>query len=141
MRTFLVAAFVICGLLACKREEQQPSQFDINSLYAKYGCERPATNPAPVTIEALVASPGTYDGKPVRVEGFYYRSFEHSAIYSHPGDGEKHNTRNGLWVLGGIPKDLSGRRVTVEGIFTSKVKGHISQWPASMCAVRVVAIH
>ena len=32
-----------------------------------------------------------------------------------------------------------GDPVTVELYDGSKIKGHISQWPASMCAVRVVA--
>jgi hypothetical protein len=40
----------------------------------------------------------------VRIEGFYYSSFEHSAIYPNAEDGVQFSTQNGLWVLEGLPE-------------------------------------
>lgn len=113
----------------------------ITDLYAKFGCTRPPSNPVMVTIEQLLESPGKYEGRPVRIEGFYYWSFEHTAIYPNAEDGARFNTRSGLWVLEGLPHRYNGKRVTVEGIFTSGTRGHLGQWPATICNARGYAPH
>jgi len=125
---------------ACSREAPAPMDLghvnSITDLYAKYGCTRQVSNPVMVTIEELLASPAKFEGRPVRIEGFYYSSFEHSAIYPNAEDGARFNTKRGLWVLEGLPERYKGKRVTVEGIFTARDHGHLGQWPATICNAR-----
>jgi hypothetical protein len=134
----------LLALSACSRGAPMPAPAptelrhvrSVTDLYSEYGCTRTLSNPFMVTIEELLASPTRYEGKPVRIEGFYYSSFEHSAVYPNPDDGPGSHTQRGLWVLEGLPKRYSGKRVTVEGIFTSGTRGHLGQWPATICNVR-----
>ena len=139
-----VITFVL-ALSGCSREEPVPENvshsYTITDVYAKYGCTRMPSNPAMVTIEELLDSPNRYEGKPVRIEGFYYSTFEHAAIYPNPEDGPHSKTQSGLWVLEGLPKRYSGKHVTVEGIFTSGTHGHLGQWPATICNARGYSPH
>ena len=144
MSTRPLSVAILLTLSACSREAPAPKPEpalvtrvnSITDLYAKYGCTRAPSNPAMITIGELLRSPNRYEGKPVRIEGFYYSSFEHSAIYPNAGDGVQFSTQNGLWVLEGLPERYSGKRVTVEGIFTSGTRGHLGQWAATICNAR-----
>ena len=44
------------------------------------------------------------------------------------------NIGNGFWLTG-LPvfSQLSGRRVWMAGVFTQHDRGHLEQWPGTMC--------
>ena len=108
---------------------------------APSGFERPASAaacPAPLgpltrtRIEEVVASPKSFVGKPIEVEGFFYSYFEHSALYSTPeSEPYGHRFASGLWVDSweGVPDN---QYVRLRGVVTSN-KGHLGQWPATLC--------
>jgi hypothetical protein len=78
----------------------------------------------------LIANPQQYDGKPIRVLAFLNLEFEGNALYLHREDFEKSLLSNAVWVSLSdqqalTSKKLSGGYVLVEGIFSSKDRGHL----------------
>jgi hypothetical protein len=99
------------------------------------GCPRPKDAPQHVRLSELTSNPDRYNGIFVSVSGQYYSGFERSALFP-PSDTDLHTRTadEGVWLLQ-MDKSLAGERVQVSGIFTTRIKGHLRQWPGSICVV------
>lgn len=106
----------------------------------------------PVSLINLIATPERFDGKVVAVSGFYASDFELSALFLHRDDLLLRNRTNAIW-LGVSSNDVlrdwaqqndnsgeewisklvgsrmaSGKYVTVFGIFSSGISGHLGAY-------------
>lgn len=96
-----------------------------------------------VTFKEVVTNASFYDNKLVRIEGYFYASFEEFAIYEH----QKSNvTEQGLWV--DFDKRLNlyegdkfemffEKEIEIIGIFNSKDKGHLNDYIGAIHALCV----
>lgn len=138
MRIF-ITLFLILVLVACEGQvDRQPlaKEGDRNEvIYNSEACLPPASDPEQVTISDLISRPEMFEGKSVMLSGYYYSKFEHSAIYANERDPYVSSFDDGLWLYGLSPfSKISGQHVVVSGIFAQKKKGHLEQWPGSVCA-------
>ena len=98
-------------------------------------CSLDVADPETVSIAALLANPDKFNGRAVRVFGFYHGSFEHSAIYLGETDFRNGLSPNGLWVASGVPKSVNDQYILLEGIFSSGDRGHLGLWSGTICNV------
>lgn len=96
-----------------------------------------AERPLAVSLVQLIANPEDYDGKFIRVIGFFRMEFEGDAIYLHQEDYKHALTCNGLWI--DVTDDIRNRQaefdqkyVLVEGTFNAKGKGHMGMWSGAI---------
>ena len=85
----------------------------------------------PLTFEELLREPMKYDGKRVRLAGFYHGEFECSNF----GPSEKADHKKSVWLNGAstlakpanvrLPNDTF---ITVEGTFNAGSQGHMGGW-------------
>ncbi|RYG97875.1 MAG: hypothetical protein EON58_08680 [Alphaproteobacteria bacterium] len=129
-----ISALLLLFFSACS-SGQTPIQTakQISSVPGEDACSRPIGEPDFISIATLLANPERYEGRPVGVIGFYHSGFEHSAIYLHRDDATQFIPTNGFWLRGRIPDELRERYVSVSGIFTTKSRGHLGQWPGTIC--------
>ncbi len=93
--------------------------------------------PQSISMVSLVADPQRYDGQFVRVIAFLHLEFEGNVLYPHKEDYEHTIIPNGVWVSLTDQqkinaKKLSNSYVIVEGMFSSKEKGHMGMWSGSL---------
>ena len=94
----------------------------------------------PAKIADLIAHPELRDGKGVNISGYFTNSFEHVAIYPARQDPFSATFSEGLWMLLSTDHKISnGQRITVRGVYTTKIRGHLGQWPGSICVNSVIA--
>ncbi len=81
------------------------------------------------SIVRLIANPGVFDGKIIRVIGFVRLEFEGNAVYLQESDYRARISKNALWV--DINEDIKGERkkfdrkyVLIQGKFDGKRTGH-----------------
>ena len=91
--------------------------------------------PRDVTIEELLRFPSKYDGKRVRVTGYYYSESEESNFSEHKGD----DIEQSLSLDGSstFAKDadlhwVDEGHATVEGTFFNGPGGHWGEWPGEI---------
>lgn len=94
---------------------------------------RPAHAPPPgaepVSLVALIANPGAFEGRPVRIVGVAQLEFEQNVIYLTRDDYDHRVLTNAIGLSFGQrslqPDDrgLSGSYVGVEGVFRAKRNG------------------
>ena len=126
-------------LASCERGNDPPTRYhDPSAIFAKYGCGKEPVAPKQVSIASLINDHSAYEGKAVVVDGYYFAKFEHSAIYPHLDDGPQERTEIGLWVEGDVSERDSGRRISIEGIFTTGIRGHGGLWPGTICHARII---
>ncbi|GAA4870986.1 hypothetical protein GCM10023332_24330 [Luteimonas vadosa] len=114
------------GDLAGKAEPSPPWGSD---------CVAPQVVATGVAIEQITGSPARFEGVLVRTSGYYARDFEHSAIYATlEADPYDHKFASGIW-LDRMDPTLSGKHVEITGQFTQAFKGHLGQWPGSICVI------
>ncbi len=104
--------------------------------------EKPGSSPRQplaVSLLQLIATPGAFDGKYVRVQGFVRIEHEGSAIYLHREDAEHMLTKNGLWLAasdaapeGSKEAQVKDRYALIEGRFIAKNKGHLGLWSGAV---------
>lgn len=91
-----------------------------------------------VSIIQLIATPERFNGKPVRLTGWFIYEPNGTAVYLTPDDADLRNTSNGLAVeidekkllAQGIPPDGFTRKlVRLEGIFDAEATGHADMCP------------
>lgn len=126
-------AILAVGLAGCSPPGpvQAPAAIDV--------CGLEVVEPETVSIITLLGNPEKFDGRPVRVFGFYHGSFEHSAIYLAENDFRHRLHANGLWVAGQVPDALNDQYVLLEGIFTAADRGHLGLWSGGICNLKRVA--
>lgn len=136
-RLILLGIIVLAG---CRREEDVPAAKYSWSGSAREEC--PSTQGAAETVELadLAALPTAYEGKFIRVEGYYYDYFEHAALHPEPeAEIYSGNFDEQVWVSN-IDAEYSRQRVQLTGIFTAKSQGHGGQWPGTLCVVSVLKL-
>jgi hypothetical protein len=91
-----------------------------------------------VSIAELLAHPGLFHGKRVRLIGFLHLEFEGTAVYMSRED-ERHGlTRNGLWVdfrnkeVWNQADVVNDRYVLLEGTFDAENPGHMGLWSGAL---------
>lgn len=99
-----------------------------------------------VSIAELLAHPGLFHGKRVRVVGFLRLEFEGTAVYASREDEAQRLHRNGLWVdfLNKAVSDradaVNNRYVLLEGTFDAEFTGHMGLWSGAIRDIyRVIA--
>ncbi len=142
MTNISVALVALLLMTSCSRRDSSNTALSLDSpvrtnLNSEACLPLPA-KPKLVAISALIADPERFEGFAVTAIGFYYSSFEHSAIYPTDRDPTTSTWKDGLWIDGVSPfSDLSNEYVVVSGIFSSRRKGHLAQWPGSICAASI----
>lgn len=85
----------------------------------------------------LASVPEKYEGLKVKTSGYYYRGFEHSALYPDRRDPDEISFSEGAWLMGMYPyTQFAGQMIEVEGEFSTKSRGHLGQWFGSICVVK-----
>jgi hypothetical protein len=101
-----------------------------------------AADPEEVSLVRIISAPDEWDGRFVRVFGYFVTDFEGTAIYLHAEDYENSLYTNGLWVeleplRGLVPSDCY---VLMEGFFEADEHGHMGLWSGAITGVtRVMA--
>ncbi|WP_347250750.1 hypothetical protein [Zoogloea sp.] len=100
-----------------------------------------AEHPEDVSIIRLVATPEQFDGRLVRVIGYFRAEFEGDSIYLHRQDYLQGITKNGLWVdLEGVKRSTVNQAnqgyVLLEGVFRANDHGHLGLWSGSIDRVQ-----
>lgn len=97
-----------------------------------------------VPLVAVVANPGDYAGKRIRVEGFLILEFEGNSLYLDKEGYKAGLTGNALWVDTpswadpAAQKRLSGRYALVEGTFNPLRHGHVGAWGGALENVSLI---
>jgi hypothetical protein len=91
----------------------------------------------PVTLNELLANPSAFDGKRVRVSGYYHGENHFSSLTF--GKKSKMDTDQGIWINGASTFAKASRfdrtnnsYVTVEGTFSGRRGGNFGAWPAEI---------
>jgi hypothetical protein len=98
-----------------------------------------------VSIVRLIASPDSFEGKIVRIEGYLHLQFEGQAIYLHKQDYDRALTKNGLWVDAPVEMlrqmaKMNDRYVLIDGVFSSKDEGHMGLWSGAVTNITRAAV-
>ena len=98
-------------------------------------CAAASSEPIMVNMSDVTSRPKDFEGKNIRIVGYYYSNFEHDAIYPTQRDPIVSDWGEGIWVYG-LPRfpQAKGERIELVGIFSSQDRGHLDQWPGSVCA-------
>lgn len=128
-----VAYFAAVQFLEWKLTPIPESAEASEQVYMTPHCVPVDQQPQDVDIDELVAHPDQFEGRTVRVQGYYYNAFENTTILPTQVD-PYDNIGNGPWVMG-LPvfNQLGGRHVWMVGVFTQHVRGHLGQWPGTIC--------
>ncbi|WP_213602508.1 hypothetical protein [Pseudoxanthomonas japonensis] len=142
-----VISVVLVALLAGCDPERVHVDDEVRGYLAIFDCPQASGAYIPTTIEEVIAEPGRFQEKPIKVSGFYHVSFENSAIY--PTASSVEDFASGLWMLVGLDDGLMGKRVTVRGIYDPGRNdgqhqwprgGHLGQWPGAICVHSMEAV-
>ena len=132
MRAIGITAYAVL-LVGCNPDRVHVSA-ETSDFLSMFICPIASGTYLRVAIPKLIANPATFDGKAIEVSGYHISSFEHSAIY--PAWQEPFTSRfsEGIWTLISTDRDVSSEyRVTLRGVYTTKIRGHLGQWPGSIC--------
>jgi hypothetical protein len=96
-----------------------------------------AAEPQFISMFSLLADPLRYDGQFVRVIAFLHLEFEGNVLYPHKEDYERTIIPNGVWVSLTDQQKINAKKfcnsyVIVEGVFSSKMKGHMGMGSGSL---------
>ena len=90
-----------------------------------------------VSLKELLADPTAFDGKRVRVSGYYHREDHFSSLTF--SKKSRMDTKQGIWIGGpstfadaALLNYANDSYVTVEGTFVGRRGGHFSAWPAEI---------
>jgi hypothetical protein len=137
MRAFAITACAVL-LVGCNPDRVHVDAKTADFL-SMFNCPAASGTYVPVAIPNLIANSAAFDGKAVEISGYHISSFEHSAIYPIRQDPFSTNFSEGIWTLIGADRDVSSEdRVTLRGIYTTKIRGHLGQRPGSICVHSVL---
>jgi hypothetical protein len=97
--------------------------------------------PLNVTMVQLIANPEKFDGKLIRVIGYLRLEFEGDVLYLHREDYEFGILGDGVWIdvtpeMTTESKSLNLHYVLLEGIFSSRDRGHMGMWSGAVKKIR-----
>jgi hypothetical protein len=100
-----------------------------------------AQEPTNVTLVQLIANPEKFDGRLIRVIGFLRLEFEGNVLYLHREDYDNAILGDGIWVdetseMNKQRAKLNMSYVLLEGIFSSRERGHMGMWSGTIKEVR-----
>jgi len=101
-----------------------------------------AQEPTDVTLVQLIANPEKFDGRMIKVIGFFRFAFEGTVLYLHRQDYENAILGNGIWVdvTPGMVKQcvttLHMNYAIFEGVFSARQRGHMNIWSGTIKQVR-----
>src|SRR5450755_262932 len=100
-----------------------------------------AQQPTDVTLVQLIANPEKFDGRLIRVIGFLRLDFEGNVLYLHREDYDNAILGDGIWVdetseMNKQRAKLNMSYVLLEGIFSSRERGHMGMWSGTIKEVR-----
>jgi len=127
---------VLCMFLwlpGCTKQQDEAKGH--GALIPGIDCPPPSGIPRVVELATLTNKPSAaMEGVFVKVEGLYVSGVEVSALYPKGSSLTSTDYESGLWLLGAHRfSRFRGQLVLVEGFYTMKTKGHLSQWPGSIC--------
>ena len=132
MRLFAITACAVL-LVGCNPDGVQVDA-KTSDFLSMFNCPVASGTYQPVAIANLIANPALFEGKPVEISGYHISSFEHSAIYPTRQEPFSASFSEGVWTLISTDRNVSSEdRVTLRGIYTTKIRGHLGQWPGSIC--------
>jgi hypothetical protein len=113
----------ILSSIACHQDEALPRV---------HGSER-----VDVSMVQLIANPGEFHGRPVRVIGFCHLEFEGDALYLHREDFEHSIFRNAISLSlpnapPGEPRGSRDEYVLLEGTFEANIRGHMGAYAGAL---------
>lgn len=97
-----------------------------------------------VSLVSLIANPGAYDGKPVRVIGAFQLTFEGNQLCLHKEDLTHGLSSNCLWIEPDLTKlkvsyaklaAFNGEYVLVEGTFVQGDHGHMGMFSGAITPI------
>ena len=102
-----------------------------------------SAEPTDVSLVQLIATPGQYQGKKVRVIGYLHLEFEGNGLYLHKEDYDRSLYKNGVWVAVEGPMfktalSHNNRYVLIEGFFDRKDQGHLGLWSGALTRIERV---
>jgi hypothetical protein len=119
---------VVLMVVGCARDEAEKSAPSSDGA-----------QPERVSIVQLLVTPQAFEGRHVRLQGFCHLKVEERTVYLSRDDARHVNTASAIWlVLDTSPPEFDETFVIVEGVFTSRVRGHQDLWPASIEVTRLV---
>ena len=141
LRNPIYIAFGFMALMAvgCQNSNVTDTVEESSALKPAPTVDCPDSRHAALEVDMvdLVSTPEKFEGVKIKTVGFYYRRFEHSALYPDRRDPDTTLFSEGVWLKGMHSfTDLSDHRVRVEGEFTTKSQGHLGQWPGSICVLK-----
>jgi hypothetical protein len=137
MRAIVITA--CAALLVGCNPDRVHVDAETSDFLSMFNCPVTSGTYVPVDIPQLIANPATFDGKAVEISGYHISLFEHSAIYPTRQEPFSTNFSDGIWTLISTNRNVSSeRRVTLRGVYTTKMRGHLGQWPGSICVHSVL---
>lgn len=138
MRYFSIAVSALL-LLGCNTEKVQ-TDAETADFLSLYKCPTASGSYAPTDVQALVSDSARWNGKAVRISGYFVESSERSAIYPSLEGPSSLAFPAGVWALIRLNRGpASGQRATFRGIYTSDIRGHLGQWPGTLCVHSITA--
>jgi hypothetical protein len=86
------------------------------------------TDAAPIPVTKIIQDPDRYEGKPVKVVGYYVDDFESHGLYVSEADYRNAVTKNALWMAvdrSGKYRHVNRQWAVVEGIVDKANQGHL----------------
>ncbi len=142
-----VMSVVLVALLAGCNPERVHVDDEVRDYLAIFDCPQVSGAYIPTTIEEVIAEPGRFQAKPVKLSGFHHVSFEHAALYPTPS--AANDFRRGIWLLDLGNDELTGQRATVRGVYDPGPNdgrgqwpqgGHLGQWSGAICVHSMEAV-
>lgn len=92
-----------------------------------------------ISLSDLLSHPRRFDGRRVRVTGYYHVEFEESGLYTSRATYARHDNKRAIWLgetstfaapdNSGHPNDSF---ITVDGTFDAGPGGHMGAWPGEL---------
>lgn len=135
MRCAALALTILVGAAGCDPGTDLNGRTEPQLLNSS-SCPAPTTPPVPAAISSLIRRPSIADGTYILVTGYLCTGFEKSGLYETPSCSS--SEESGLWISG-ISSDVqfSGDRVEIVGMFDSTQRGHLGQWPGTVCVYSI----
>lgn len=130
--TCFVFLFISSFTIAC---DQNPKKNYILKAWQIY-----SQHTQDVSVINLIATPGNYNGRKVRLIGYLHIEFEGDNLYLHKDDYDNGISKNAVWVdITGLTKDslknYSDHYVILEGTFDSQMDGHMGMNSGSIKSI------
>lgn len=89
-----------------------------------------------VGLDELLRNPTAWDGKRVRVRGFFALGFELAALFPSAAELKRNDFGRSIWLeTDGAPAELEklkGKEVVVDAVFAAGRKGHLGGWAGAL---------